>query len=74
MCRRTFGALIEGDVKDVQDMMGHYSETVTLKHYKKAISHRQRQSVEDLDRRISDRFARNCTRVLHGIPVDIEVQ
>jgi integrase len=53
MCRRTFATLYEGDVKDVQEILGHHSAELTMEHYKKAIPERQRQAVEELDRRLA---------------------
>jgi integrase len=52
MCRRTFSTLIEGDVRDVQEMLGHSSAGITLRHYKKALPDRQKIAVEQLDRRL----------------------
>lgn len=53
MCRRTFATLVEGDVKDVQEMLGHAQAETTLEHYKKPVWERQREMVEKLDRRFS---------------------
>jgi integrase len=50
--RATFATLIAGDVKDVQELLGHSTAEMTLRHYKKAIPERQVASVEELDRRL----------------------
>jgi integrase len=51
--RCTSATLIEGDVADVRDMLGHASAETTLRHYEKAISARMERTVEDLDRRLT---------------------
>ena len=53
MCRRTFSTLIEADLKDVQDMLGHHDAALTLAHYKRPIPERQRAAVEALDQKFS---------------------
>lgn len=52
MCRTTFGTLLEGDAKDIEDLMGHRGRTVTTKHYRRAIPERQFEAVADLERRL----------------------
>jgi len=51
--RCTFGTLLAGDVKDVQELLGHKGVEMTMKHYKKAINARQVETVEELDRRLT---------------------
>jgi integrase len=51
--RTTFGTLLSGDIKDVQDLMGHATAEMTLKHYKKAINSRQVEAIEELDERLT---------------------
>lgn len=51
-CRRTFATLYKGDVADVQAMLGHTTSRTTLAHYKKAVPERQREAVEELNRRL----------------------
>ena len=57
MTRRTFATLYEGDMADVQDILGHAGPGVTMKFYKKPVLNRQRKAVEALDRRVSGRKA-----------------
>lgn len=52
MCRRTFSTLFEGDVADVQGILGHVKLDTTLDHYRKGIPERQRLAVEALDARL----------------------
>jgi integrase len=51
-CRTTFATLFEGDLKDVQAILGHATAQFTADRYKKSISDRQAQSVEALDKRV----------------------
>lgn len=51
-CRTTFATLFEGDIKDVQAILGHATAQFTADRYKREISERQRDSVEALDRRV----------------------
>lgn len=74
MCRRTFATLYEGDTADVQGILGHSTEAMTRKHYKRAIPERQRAAVEELDRRISSHFATNSVKTMNGKPINSEVQ
>jgi integrase len=62
MARTTFGTLLEGDIKDVQNLMGHARPEMTLKHYKKSIDSRQLASIEELDRRLT----RPALRLVEG--------
>lgn len=53
-CRATFATMIEGDIKDIQDLLGHSDVAITMKHYKKAIPERQREASEALDRALTE--------------------
>ena len=53
ICRRTFGTLFRGDIRDAQEILGHASIEMTLEHYRKPIPERLRQAVEELDSRLS---------------------
>jgi integrase len=52
-CRTTFATLYEGDPRDRQAILGHYSEEFTRRVYQKPILDRQKASVEGLDARFS---------------------
>lgn len=62
MCRTTFGTLLQGDIKDVQQLMGHASPLITMEHYRRGIPEHQRQAVADLDHRLQ----RKGLRVVGG--------
>jgi integrase len=51
-CRTTFATLFEGELVDVQGVLGHHSPEFTLKHYRKPITARQQGAVEALDGRL----------------------
>lgn len=48
--RATFATLFDGDVADVQALLGHARPDMTLLHYKKAIPQRQLNSVARLEK------------------------
>jgi integrase len=52
MCRTTFATLFEGDIADAQASMGHHAAEFTLRHYRKTVTVRHQQSVEELDRKL----------------------
>jgi integrase len=52
MCRTAFSTLFEGNIRDAQEILGHYSEEFTRKYYQKAIPERAAAAVNDLDRRL----------------------
>jgi len=53
MCRTTFGTLFNGDVKDLQDILGHHSAEFSLEHYRKPVSERAAGAIEEMDRRLT---------------------
>ncbi|MGD0669410.1 MAG: site-specific integrase [Bryobacteraceae bacterium] len=52
--RTTFGTLFEGDVKDLQTVMGHHSAAFTMDTYRKPLEARAAAATEDLDKRLSN--------------------
>lgn len=52
MCRRTFSTLYEGDLKDLQNMLGHAKIDMTMEHYKKGIMDRAQIGVDELERKL----------------------
>lgn len=53
--RTTYATLLQGDVADVQELMGHADPEMTLKHYRKGIPERQVHAVEALEHRLTAR-------------------
>ena len=53
MCRTTFATHYEGDLKDLQETLGHSSLEMTMLAYRKPIPDRQHAAVEDLDARLT---------------------
>ena len=58
MCRRTFATLYRGEDVDVRDLLGHQSAATTQRHYIKPISERQRDAIEEMERRVSGKRAK----------------
>lgn len=52
ICRRTFGTLFRGDIRDAQEILGYASIERTLEHYRRPIPERLRQAEEELDSRL----------------------
>ena len=52
MCRSTFATLFEGDVRDLEELLGHHSPEFSLKHYRKPRPSRQFEAVEAMERRL----------------------
>jgi len=52
-CRTTFGTLFDGDVKDLQTVLGHHSAAFTMDTYRKPLPDRAAAATEALDTRLS---------------------
>ena len=52
--RTTFGTLFDGDVKDLQTVLGHHSAAFTMDTYRKPLDARAAAATEDLDKRLSN--------------------
>ena len=52
-CRTTFATLFEGDLRDVQAILGHSTLAMTMRVYRKPLMERQRASVEELEARLT---------------------
>jgi integrase len=53
MCRTTFATLFEGDLRDVQEILGHATLNLTVGTYGKSIAARQKTAVEQMETRLS---------------------
>ena len=53
MCRTTFATLFNGDVKDLQNILGHHSAEFSLEHYRKGVSERAAGAIEEMDKRLT---------------------
>lgn len=53
MCRTTFATLYEGDVADMQAILGHHSAEFSIEHYKRAIADRQRAAADEMEARLA---------------------
>lgn len=61
-CRTTFATLYDGDVRDLQAILGHSRPDMTMKRYKRPIVARQQADVEELEARLSRKVVRMPAR------------
>jgi len=52
MCRTTFATMFDGDIRDVQEILGHHSAAFTLQIYRKPMTTRQQQAVDAMESRL----------------------